>query len=82
MTDKVVNLEASQWSPEQVAREVTQMIERGEVTALVCAIEFTQEYHEETGIALNWLGSKQTFQERVYLVSNLYWRLMQRVFGR
>lgn len=79
---KVVNLEASQWSPEQVVRELTQMIDRGEVAAVVCAIAFTTEHFEKTGFALDWIGSKQNFQERVYLVSNLYWRLMERVFGR
>ncbi len=78
---KVVNIEAGTWSPEQVARELTRYVDDGEVESIVCAVQFTADHAKEHGFTYDWLGSKQTYQERVYLITWLYQRLMNRLFS-
>jgi len=77
---KVVNIDTSTWSPEQVARELQQFVDAGEIQSVVVVVEFTPEV-AKGGYVFDWIGSRQTFNERVYMVSWLYHRTMQRVFG-
>ena len=77
----VVNIDTPSWSPEQVARELTQRVEDGDVKAVVVAIEMTDEI-AATGYVFDWIGSKQNFNERVYLITWFYQRMLQRIFPR
>lgn len=76
---KVVNIDTPSWSPEQVARELTQRVEDGDVKAVVVAIEMIDEI-AATGYVFDWIGSKQNFNERVYLITWLYQRMIHRIF--
>lgn len=78
---KVVNIDTPSWSPDQAARELQRYIDEGVVKAVVIGMEFTDESAKEDGIVFDWIGSKQNYNERVYLITWLWQRMMQRIFG-
>ena len=78
---KVVNIDTPSWSPEQVVRELQRRVDDGDVKAVVVAIEMNDDI-AATGFVFDWIGSKQNFNERVYLITWLHQRMLQRIFPR
>lgn len=76
---EVVNIDTPSWSPEQVARELTRRVAQGDVKAVVVALELDPDQNE--GWCFDWIGSKQSYNERVYLIQWFYRRTMARIFG-
>lgn len=76
---EVVNIDTPSWSPEQVARDLTKRVEDGEVKAVVVAIE-QNDYLADAGYVFDWIGSKQNFNERVYLITWFYNKMLRRIF--
>lgn len=77
---KVVNIDTPTWSPEQVARELQRYVDEGVVKAVVVAMEFTHESAKDDGMYFDWIGSKQNYNERVYLITWFWQCMMRRIF--